>query len=358
MASADMIKLGCVACGGISHAHGIAAQENADRARFVACCDVVADRAKAWAEKYGCEHWYTDYKEMLTKEDLDAVVLATWPGQHRQQIERCLKAGIRNILCEKSLTITGREAMEIFDLAAEYRAFVMEGFMYRHHPAIIKLQKLIADGEIGEVDTVRACFSEVDPETADPADPNRNWRYKKELAGGTPYDFACYCVNTCRLFAGGVPKRVVCYGGISAKYDVINRMYGLIEYDNGRIGIIESSKTQAFLQDLQISGTTATLNLPIAYTILGEITIERHHTVGWADVRRDLYHIGPCNSFVPQMTNFADVIQGRAKPGMPLAESVVNIFTVEALVASLTEKRGVTVEIPDRIRSALGGLSA
>jgi len=358
MSNTDKVTLGVVGCGGISHAHGIAANENADKVRFVACCDVEADKAEAWAEQYNCEHSYTDCERMLAKEDLDAVVLATWPTQHREQIEACLAAGIKNILCEKALTITGAEAVEIFDLAGEHKAFVMEGFMYRHHPAIKKLQQLIAAGDIGEVDCVRACFSEVDGETADPADPNLNWRYRKELAGGTPHDFACYCVNTCRLFAGGVPTRVVCYGGVSEKYDVINRMYGLIEYDNGRIGIIESSKTQAFLQDLQISGRTATLNLPIAYTILDEITIERHHTVGWADVRRDLHHIGPCNSFVPQMTNFADVIAGVARPGMPLAESVVNTSTIEALVTSLTEKRDVAVEVPDRIRAALGEATA
>ena len=353
MSNTDLVTLGAVGCGGISHAHGIAANENADKVRFVACCDVMAERAEAWAKQYNCRRWYTDYEEMLAKEDIDAAVLATWPNQHREQIEVCLKAGIKNILCEKALTLTGREAVEIFDLVNEHGAFLMEGFMYRHHPAIKRMRQLVEAGEIGEVDTVRACFSEVDAESQAPADPNRNWRYKKELAGGTPYDFACYCVNTCRLFAGGAPTRVTCYGGVSEKYDVINRMYGLIEYDNGRIGIIESSKTQAFLQELQISGTTATLNLPIAYTILDEITIERHHTVGWAALRRDLHHIRPCNSFVPQMTNFADVVQGRAKPLMPLAESVVNTFTIEALVSSLTEKRDVVLDIPDRIRAAL-----
>ncbi len=353
MSNEGLVTLAVVGCGGISHAHGIAANENTDKVKFVTCCDVDGEKAEAWAKQYDCASWYTDYEKMFAKESFDAVILATWPTQHREQIEACLKAGIKNILCEKALTLTGAEAVEIFELVEEYGAFLMEGFMYRHHPAIKKLQQLIAAGDIGEVDTVRACFSEFDGEGVDPTDPNRNWRYNKDLAGGTPYDFACYCVNTCRLFAGGVPTRVVCYGGLSEKYDVINRMYGLIEYDNGRIGIIESSKTQAFLQDLQISGTTATLNLPICYTILDEITIERHHTVGWADVRRDLHHIGPCNSFVPQMTNFADVIQGRAKPGMPLAESVVNTFTIEALVTSLTEKRDVVLEIPLKIQAAL-----
>ena len=49
MSETNRVKLGIVGCGGISHAHGIAANENAEKVRFVACCDVQAERAAAWA---------------------------------------------------------------------------------------------------------------------------------------------------------------------------------------------------------------------------------------------------------------------------------------------------------------------
>ncbi len=353
MASADKLTIGIVACGGISHAHGQASRLNADKVNIIACCDVVADRAAEWAKEYGCERHYTDYEEMMAKEDLDAVLLATWPNQHREQIEVVLKAGIKNILCEKELTLTGKEAVEIFDLVAEHNAFLMEAFMYRHHPAIAKLRQLVDTGQVGEIDSVRACFSSFDPEEGSADDDNRNWRQRKECGGGIPYDFACYSVNAVRYFADGVPTRVQCYGGVSEKFDIVNRMYGLIQFDNGRVGIIESSKKEAFTQELQINGSHGILDLPVSWTISNRQTITLLKEFGWADQGRDTFTIESPDSYGLQMANFVDVVKNGAKPVLPLAESVVNAFTIEALVNSLLEGKEIELDIPDRIRKAL-----
>jgi predicted dehydrogenase len=47
-----------------------------------------------------------DYRQMVRKERSDGVLLATWPNQHREQIEQCLAAAVKRILCEKALTLT------------------------------------------------------------------------------------------------------------------------------------------------------------------------------------------------------------------------------------------------------------
>src|SRR5947208_1358481 len=97
------LQLGLVGCGRISHAHGIAAQRIGKGLRFSACADVNEDAARNFATSYGSNSCYTDYKEMLRKERLDAVVFATWPAQHREQLETAIKSGVRFILCEKAL---------------------------------------------------------------------------------------------------------------------------------------------------------------------------------------------------------------------------------------------------------------
>ncbi len=353
MASTDKLIVGIVACGGISHAHGQAAQLNSDKVNIIACCDVVADRAAAWADQYGCKRHYTDYEEMMAKEDLDAVLLATWPNQHREQIEVVLEAGIKNILCEKELTLTGKEAAEIYELVDSAGAFLMEAFMYRHHPAIAKLRRLVDAGEIGKVDSVRACFSSFDPEVGSADDNTRNWRQRKECGGGIPYDFACYCVNACRYFAGGAPTRVQCYGGISETFDIVNRMYALLQYDNGCVGLIESSKKEAFTQEVQINGSAGILDLPISWTIPNRQTITLTRDLAWADQVTDTFTCPAPDSYALQMSNFVDVVRDGAAPVLPLAESVVNAFTIEALVNSLLEGREIELDIPARIRQTL-----
>jgi len=353
MASTDKLTIGIVACGGISHAHGQAAQANSSKVNIIACCDVVADRAAAWADQYGCERHYTDYEEMMAKEDLDAVLLATWPNQHREQIEKVLAAGVKNILCEKELTLTGQEAAEIYELVNSAGAFLMEAFMYRHHPAIGKLRELVDAGEIGEIDSVRACFSSFDPEEGSADDETRNWRQRKECGGGIPYDFACYSVNAVQYFADGVPTRVQCYGGVSEKFDIVNRMYGLIQFDNGRVGIIESSKKEAFTQELQINGSKGILDLPISWTIGDSQTITLLKERGWAQLAKETFTLPAPDSYALQMSNFVDVIRDGAAPVLSLVESVVNAFTIETLVNSLLEGREIELDIPKEIRNAL-----
>ena len=341
-----MFRMGLVGCGGISMGqHGPAAAATKE-IRFVAGCDVRGEAARAFADRFGLGAVYTDYEEMLRREELDGVLLATWPNQHREQIERCLELGARNILCEKALTLTGPEAVEIRDMVARAGAFLMEGFMYRHHPAIRKMDELIASGAIGPVDSVRAAFAEHDRETASPDDPRRNWRQRRECGGGLPYDFTCYCVNACNHFAGSRPTRVWARGSVSEKYGTINRLHGVIEYAGGQVGFIESSKKADISQELHVAGATGRLTLPVAWTIGGRCDVEQQNSCGWVRYERHVHSIGHHNAYQLQLENFAAAVRGEAPPTMPLDESVVNAFTVEALVISATEQRAADVDAP------------
>ena len=345
-----VLELGIVGCGGISHAHGHAAR-TVESMKFVSCCDVVESTAKEWAENYGCRSHYTDYVEMIKKEKLDAIVLATWPNQHREQIEKCLKAGMKKILCEKALCLTEQEAVEIHRMVKDAGAFLMEAFMYRHHPAVRRIEKILAEGDFGPVDSVRAHFSDFDSEESDPKDPNRNWRQSKECGGGIPYDFACYCVNACNHFSEGLPRRVFASGGIG-RYDTINRVYALIEYDNGKNAIIESSKQAACSQELQIVCPKRRITLPVSWTIPGPVDVHEIGPVGWVHFNTATSSIYMTDPYREQMVNFVDVINGKAKPTMPLRDSVINTFTLAAMVTSVMEKRPVDINLPDFVKKA------
>ena len=341
--------MGMVGCGGISHAHGRAAASIPDLVKFVACCDVQREAAGKWAAAYQCPGVYTDYVEMICKAELDGVLLATWPNQHREQIEKCLAAGARNILCEKALTLSTRETVEIWNMVCGANAFLMEGFMYRHHPAIRRLEELIASGEIGSVDNIRAEFGwdngPLHPEPAPPPE-QRNWRTRRDCGGGVPYDAACYAVNACGHFARALPTRVVASGTVSRTLDVIMRLFGIIDYANGVNGIVLSSHGQQFSQELQIEGSAGHLHLPVAWTLNGESVIQRRQEVNWAEVRTDTHAVPRTDSYRLQLENFAAVVRGEARPLLPLAQSVVNTAVIEALVTSLLERRPVDIALP------------
>lgn len=349
MNSDTPVRIGLVGCGGISHKHVEAAQPIADKVKIVSCCDINDTAAQAWAEQYGCDSYYSNYTQMIAAEQLDAVLLATWPNQHREQIERCLDAGVRNILCEKALALTGTEALEIQKLVQAHGAFLMEGFMYRHHPAIGCIDDLLASGVLGSVDSVRADFSAFDGELEAADDDNRNWRQRKECGGGVPYDFACYCVNACNHFAGGLPTRVYCRGDVSDRYGTINRMYAMIEYDNGVVGIIESSKKADVSQRLEIVGRRGRLVLPISWTVYDDTAVEEQRCCGWVEYKHESHVIPKANAYQRQLENFAAVIRKQERPVMRLVESVINTFTVEALINSLEKRELISVSLPSEL---------
>ena len=113
----NVIRLGIIGCGGISQSHGKAARDIPDKVKFVACCDIRQEAAKAWAEQYGCDGIYTDYQKMVQSEDLDGIVIATWPNQHREHIEKCLDlaaaAASRSIEGYGRSAYPGREFFEM-----------------------------------------------------------------------------------------------------------------------------------------------------------------------------------------------------------------------------------------------------
>lgn len=342
MSTQNNLRLGIVGCGDHSHAHAAAAAELRD-VKIVCACDVDPDRTQAWVARHGGETSYGSLEAMLRHPDLDGVILCTWPNQHAEQIRSCLSAGIRNILCEKALVTSAAEARTVRALVTEHGANLVEASMHRHHPAIRKLERILASGELGPVDCVRAAFHNYEP-PEDEISSGANWRQRADCGGGVPYDWMHYLVDACNHFNASMPKRVFASGTVDPQSQVIYRIYGMIEYENGRIGILENSKLANFSNALQITCAHGILHLPIAWAIQGEVTItQTHRKPEWGFILEDTYQIAKVNAYALELEDFCRVVRGLGEPLVPLRDSVVNALTTEALVTSLRQGHAVDV---------------
>jgi predicted dehydrogenase len=339
------LRLGIVGCGGISERHGPAAAAT-EAVSIVACCDRRIEVAEDWRERYGCERAYDDYEAMVREHELDGVLLATWPNLHRDQVLGCLEAGIRNILCEKSLAVSSAEALEIWQAAETTGALVVEGYMYRHHPAFRTLLELVEAGRIGPVDNVWAAFSLFDPAEAAPDDPNRDWRQQPELAGGVPWDLAGYCLDAANLIASTAPLRAFAVAGTSARYGTIDRLYGVVEYEDGFVAMIESSLRSHFNHEVRIGGAQGHAVLPVAWRIDRAAEVVLVRSVDWGVFETERIPIAKANPYVLQLEAFAAAAHGEASSVRRLAESVVTACTRDALLMSSAEHAVVPIELP------------
>jgi predicted dehydrogenase len=334
------LRFAVVGCGAHAQVHGRAIAAH-PRLALAACCDPDEARARAFAAAYRCAP-HLDLGSMLAAERLDAVVLCTWPTLHLEQLRACLAAGVRNVLCEKALTTSAAEAREILAQVRASGALVVEGYMYRHHPAIRRVGELVRRGDLGPIDAVRAGFSNFEPEAHPDALAGQDWRYRRECGGGVTHDWLAYCVNAANHLAGSLPRRVFAAGSVNARYGVVDRLYGQLEYRNGVAGAVESSKHASFTPQLQVSCAGAIVRLPVAFPIFGAVSIEQlRRKPEWDFLVSSSEPVPAADAYALQLDDFVEAALGRKPPLVPLEESIADAITLDALEESLREGRAV-----------------
>ena len=116
---------------------------------LVAVCDINRARAREVAAKYGVERCYTDYREMLEKEELDLVSVATPDHLHYEPTIAAIEAGI-NVLVEKPMATRLEEAEDIVRRARRRGVGLYVNFSNRFNPPFAALKERVERGELGE----------------------------------------------------------------------------------------------------------------------------------------------------------------------------------------------------------------
>jgi len=113
-----------------------------------AICGQNPERAEQMAQKHRIPRWYTDYREMIEKGGLDAVIVATPEESHYEITMAAVEARL-HVLCEKALAMTGEHAREMYRAAEKAGVKHMTCFTYRWFPCYRYLRQLVSEGYIG-----------------------------------------------------------------------------------------------------------------------------------------------------------------------------------------------------------------
>lgn len=97
---------------------------------------------------------YQDFRELLNRKDIDAVVIATPDHWHAAMAVRAAEAG-KDIYCEKPLSLTVREGRAMVNAARKYKKVFQTGSMQRSWPEFRQTAELIRNGYIGEVKSIK-----------------------------------------------------------------------------------------------------------------------------------------------------------------------------------------------------------
>jgi predicted dehydrogenase len=232
-----------------AHLPGYAAYE---RVRLVAICDVVEERAREMAEKYGVPHVFTDPDELINHPEVEMVDVCTPTDTHFDLSMRAIAAG-KHVLSEKPLARTAAEAFQAAEAAEARGVRTKLGFTFRYSPAIRMLQEWIADGTLGEVFHVHGL--EQNSQFLDPQFPLRQVPAGADSSRMIPSSIVGYgshLVDLMRWCAGEfsavvgsmstyVPERLVRgYEGM-VRLPIDDGTVGLVEFASGAQGILQTS---------------------------------------------------------------------------------------------------------------------
>ena len=350
------IKIAIIGCGNIAkNAHLKNYMQLTDRFELVAACDIIEERAKAYAAEFGIPATYTDYREVLKIEGLDAVDICTPNYLHSIIAVEALNAGI-NVLCEKPDAINPTEALRMQKAADENGKLLMVIRNNRFINQTQYLKKYIDAGKLGEVYAARCGWQRRR------GVPGRGgWFTTKELSGGGPLiDLGVHMIDVA-MWLMGSPRPVAVSGSVYNKFanasetggkyaaanasgifDVEDLAMGFIRFDNGACLQIEFSWASNVRGDnkfFELRGTEAGAEWS---TTDGELRIYTEECGKTVDLIPQLGK--DVNGHLGNLRNFADAIEGKAEPVFKVQEGVDMIKILCAIYESAQTGREVVLD--------------
>lgn len=143
----ERLGLGVIGVGMIGRKHARTISE-LDKVKLVAVADINRQRAEEVAKKYGAEAFYTDYREMLGREDIEAVVIATPDQLHREPAVAAAEAR-KHILLEKPMASTLEDADAISAAAKKAGVKLMIGYILRFDLNYVKIKQAVDSESFG-----------------------------------------------------------------------------------------------------------------------------------------------------------------------------------------------------------------
>ena len=209
-------------------------------------------RAQAWAEQHGVDRAVAGYQSLIDDPDIDALYIPLPNSLHAEWTVKALRAG-KPVLCEKPLCGTLAEVEQVLAVARETGTLLWEAFVFPFHAQFAAVQKLLADGAVGELLEIQSDFHFM---VRNPA----NIRLARDLDGGALNDVGCYPVRIAlELFGAGHTDAwaTAVWGGQDVDVDT----QGSLGFPGGRRLLLTCGMRRAYDTFTRLLGTAGQIQL-------------------------------------------------------------------------------------------------
>ncbi|MEZ0536162.1 Gfo/Idh/MocA family protein [Caldicellulosiruptoraceae bacterium PP1] len=263
----DKLKFALIGCGRISSKHAEAFANNYNDIEVSAFCDISLEKAVITREKYyqflknrGIDinkeiPVYSNYTEMLEKEKIDVVNIATYSGLHAKHALDCLEYD-KHVIVEKPMALSLYDADQMIKKAEEKNKVLAVCLQNRFNKSVQKLKRSIEEGKFGKI---LYAVANIRWNRNDEYYKSDSWRGTWELDGGALMNQCTHNIDLLQWIIGDDVSSI--FGDIETflrNIEAEDTGFGFLKFNNGSRGIIE--------------GTTCTYptNLEETLSIFGE----------------------------------------------------------------------------------------
>ncbi|OUT61613.1 1,5-anhydro-D-fructose reductase [Stieleria bergensis] len=239
-----------------------------------AVCARNKDKAQAFADQWGYESVETDWRELLKRDDIDAIDICTPNNLHKEIAIAAAEAG-KMVLCEKPLSMDTAEGEEMVAAVEKAGVANMVWYNYRRVPAVTLAKQLIDEGRLGRIFHYRANFLQDWTISEDvPQGGEATWRLDAEAAGsGVTGDLLAHCIDTALWLNGDITdvsamtetfikQRTHSETGETQEVKIDDACAFHCHFKNGSLGLFESTRYargHKALYTLEINGEHASI---------------------------------------------------------------------------------------------------
>lgn len=216
------------------------------------------EKAEKMAKDFNLRDTYTDYDKML-KSDIDTVYLALPNFLHFEYAKKAILAG-KNVICEKPITSTFREFIELKELALKKKLFLIEAVTIHEMPSYISLKEKIK--ELGDLKLICLNYSQYSSRYNAFMEGKKAPVFDYHKSGGVLYDLNVYNVNfVVGLF--GKPVKISYTANVKENVDTSGIM--VLEYPGFRAVLVGAKDTETgFINAVEGTKAHIEINMPVS----------------------------------------------------------------------------------------------
>jgi predicted dehydrogenase len=315
------LRLGIIGTGvAARELHWPALKEMPDRFQVVALANRSRDKAEAFADVVGIEESavYSNYCELLAREDVDVVDLALPPQLNYEVARAAADAGI-HVICEKPIAVTLEEARAMLALPKEFGVQLLIAENFRYDGSVQKTRTLIDQGEVAP--PFMMSYQYIQPVPLNDEISSRPWRQQPAHAGGCLSDHGVHMMDVARFLMGEVIEVQVFALDFSPHLVGMDTAVYNLKFRSGAIGSIQWSFAVASEQAslIQLWSDNATLSVKP-----DEVRLQRQ---GHPD---EVYPISGPTSFQNEFEDFYETLVTGKKPLMTSQDALRDLEIILA----------------------------